>query len=161
LRSGRRDGRRGVCFSLTMAVGWAWAGVRVTWRGRGIMLSQRVARWSAITIAALGALRMLLAVREHLGSGSQDAFIAAFTSGLILAGSYGMYRMNRIAASALLLFSTLLVVMAIMDASVGALGVTGVALVAVIVGCGTAAAWTGGGRAKRHVHPDPPHEHVH
>jgi hypothetical protein len=125
------------------------------------MLTRRIAAGSAIIIAALAAVRMLLSVREHLGSGSQDAFIAVFTSGLILAGAYGVYRMNRIAASSLLVFSTLLVVTAIMDASVGALGVMGVALFTLIVACGTAAAWAGGGRPKRHVHADVSHEHVH
>ncbi len=125
------------------------------------MLAKGAARSSAIIIAALGALRMLLAAREQMKSGSQDALIAIFTSGLILAGAYGVYRMNRIAASALLVFSALLVVMAIMDASVGALGVAGVALFTLIVGCGTAAAWAGGGRARRQVHRDVPHEHVH
>ncbi len=126
------------------------------------MLAKQIARWSAIIIAALGGLRMLLAVREELKSGSQDALIAVFTSGLIVAGAYGLYRMNRVVASALLVFSALLVVMAIMDTSVGALGTAGVALFALIVAGGAAAAWAGGGgRGKSHVHADASHEHVH
>ena len=99
-----------------------------------------VAAMCAILIAAVGALRMLTVLREFARSGSQDALIAAFTSAILLAGAYGVYRMNRIAAYALLVFSLLLIVMTVLDESVGPLAVVGVALFAVVVACGAVAA---------------------
>lgn len=99
-----------------------------------------VAAASAILIAGVGALRMVVALRELQRSGSQDAQIAAFTSALVIAGAYGVYRMNRIAAYSLLALSMLLVVAAFMDASVGSLPTAGLALFAVVVACGAVAA---------------------
>ena len=103
------------------------------------MTARFVAAASAILIAGVGALRMVAVLREVQRSGSQDARIAVFTSALILAGAYGVYRMNRIAAYALLAFSLLLIAMAVLDESVGPLALSGVALFAVVVACGAVA----------------------
>ncbi len=99
-----------------------------------------VAAASAILIAGVGALRMVAVVREVQTSGSQDARVAVFASALLLAGAYGVYRMNRIAAYSLLAFSMVLVAATVLHDSVGPLGVVGAALFAVVVACGAAAA---------------------
>jgi hypothetical protein len=120
----------------------------------------RVATWSASLIAVVGGLWTLAVLRELMRSGSQDAMMAVFTSGLILAGTYGIYQMNRIATSAMVVFSMLLVLMTVMDASAGLLGVAGMVVFTLIVACGAVAAWTAGPRKKRHSHHHVPHVHV-
>ena len=107
-----------------------------------IKVAKRAALCSAILIAVVGALRMRLAFQELQRSGSQDALIAVFTSALGIAAAYGIYRMNRIAAYAMLVFSMWLIVVAVMDEHIGTIGVVGVAVFAMIVACGAAAAWS-------------------
>lgn len=124
-----------------------------------IRTAQRAAMWSGSLIAAVGALRMVAAIREVERSGSQDALIAVFTSALILAGAYGVYRTSRIETSVLLVYSAWMVALAFTDESVGTLGVVGVVLFALVVTCGAAAAWLRPREAKRRSHPEMPHSH--